>query len=289
MSHWEAEMFIQCPSGAVIRTMKVLDQDKWHSLLQSLALCCCCCRSQVSPETTWQPSGQVVCMESHDNRCTCFEHNWQKHLTSCLWHLLPNPWPWPDRSWPLSVCRTHHSFPSSLCSHSEARNSWRSDTKVRKVVVLVVVCGFYSSFACVLYFFFRKCCKTSTAGLWSYRTVCVSIVTNTLSRLHRVLEKIQEEMTIEIPEETTNQNLTQFVCLLVWVWSQCVSIGWIRWNIQSHKVCKKRCVLNDLSRLWNWHPRVKSRQSKLPNTVAVYFFLIHHMFSDAPAFFYTGV
>lgn len=53
---------------------------------------------------------------------------------------------------PLSVCRTHHSFPSSLCSHSEARNSWRIGTKVRKAAVLAVACVVrYSLFSCLFH------------------------------------------------------------------------------------------------------------------------------------------
>lgn len=128
-------------------------------------------------------------------------------------------------TWPLSVCRTHRSFPSSLCSHSEARNSWRSDTKVRKAVVFAIVCG---------------------VSLVKH----LLLVWYILSRLNRDLENIQEKKRKEKEnsiqskakkKSKRNPERTPLLCSC-WGWLQFVSIGCICWDIQSHKVCKRWVV-----------------------------------------------
>ncbi len=75
--------------------------------------------------------------------------------------------------------------------------------------------------------------------VWSYEViVCVSIVINILSRLNRGLEKIQEKKTNRNRNSKRNRksklNPERF-----WGGLQHAFIGWICWNLQTNKICKK--------------------------------------------------
>lgn len=149
-----------------------------------------------------------------------------------------------------------------------------------------------------LFFCVVKCCKTSTAGLksWSY-SVCFHSHKYTEQAEQGPWENLRKKKTNRDrnSKETGNQNLTQRDFEVDFSTLSLMELA----EISKRTRFAKRC-LNAPSRPWNWHLYVKSRQSKLLHAINAYihsdlhkdfltftvdFFLIDHMFSDAPVFF----